>query len=96
MSRLLQRANRQLRVNEDARAEELIKAGYIELDPKTGKPLKAADPEKDLKKENAALKAENAELKAKVEKLTAKAEKAAKKGAEKPEKAETPAGQKAE
>ena len=78
MARLLQRANRQLRVNDDKHAEELIKAGYVELDPKTGKPLKGADPEKDLKKENAALKKENKALQDQVADLTAKLEAAAK------------------
>ncbi len=79
MSRLLQKANRQLRVNDDARAEELIKAGYVEIDEKTGKPIKGAeDPEKGLKKENAALKKENKALQEQVAELTAKLEAAAK------------------
>ena len=68
--KLIQRGNKQLRVD-DVRAEELIKAGYVELDQKTGKPVKGEDPEKDLKKENATLKKENKALQAKVEELTA-------------------------
>nr|DAF47300.1 MAG TPA: hypothetical protein [Siphoviridae sp. ctHNe8]DAW20197.1 MAG TPA: hypothetical protein [Caudoviricetes sp.] len=72
MNRLLQKANRQLRVSDDARADELIKSGYVELNPDTGKPLKAADPEKDIKKENAALKKENKALQEQVAALTEK------------------------
>ena len=70
MSKLIQRGNKQLRVD-DVRAEELIKAGYVELDQKTGKPIKGEDSEKDLKKENAILKKENKVLQAKVDELTA-------------------------
>ena len=76
MSKLLQKANRQLRVNDDARADELIKADYVEIDEKTGKPVKGAEDkgDKDLKKENAALKKENKELQEQVADLTAKLE----------------------
>lgn len=76
--KLIQKANRQLRVD-DVRAEELIKAGYVEIDEKTGKPIKGEDPEKDLKKENTALKKENKALKEQVAELTAKLEAAAEK-----------------
>lgn len=76
--KLLQKANRQLRVD-DVRAEELIKAGYVELNPKTGKPVKVESTEKDLKKENAALKKENKALQEQVAELTAKLEAAEKK-----------------
>lgn len=69
--KLIQKNNRQLRVD-DVRAEELIKAGYTELDPKTGKPVEVELTEKDLKKENAALKKENKALKAEVDELKAK------------------------
>lgn len=75
--KLIQKGNRQLRVD-DVRAEELIKAGYIEIDPKTAKPVKGADSEKDLKKENAALKKENKALQDQVAELTAKLEAATK------------------
>lgn len=47
--KLLQRANKQLRVD-DARAEDYLKAGYIEIDPKTGKPIGAEKPKKGDKK----------------------------------------------
>ena len=79
MSKLLQKANRQLRVNDDTRADELIKAGYIEIDEKTGKPVKGAEDkgDKDLKKENADLKKENKELQKQVADLTAKLDAAA-------------------
>ena len=71
--KLIQKGNRQLRVD-DVRAEELIKAGYVELDPKTGKPVKVENEqeqtEKALKAEIAALKKENKALKEQVAKLT--------------------------
>lgn len=60
----VQRGNKQLRVADD-RLEDMLKAGYVEVDGKTGRILNApaaADPAA-LKKENAALKAENAKLK---------------------------------
>ena len=61
--KLVQKGNKQLRVD-DVRAAALIATGgYVEIDEKTGKPVKTADPEQDLKKENAALKKENAALK---------------------------------
>lgn len=69
--KLIQKGNRQLRVD-DVRAEELIKAGYVELDPVTGNPVKVEPTEKDLKKENAALKKENKALQAEVDELKAK------------------------
>jgi len=76
--KLIQKGNRQLRVD-DVRADQLLKAGYIEIDEKTGKPVKGAEDkgDKDLKKENAALKKENKELQEKVADLTAKLEAAA-------------------
>lgn len=71
--KLIQKGNRQLRVD-DVRAEELIKAGYVELDPKTGKPIvvetEQEQNEKALKAEIAALKKENKALKEQVAKLT--------------------------
>lgn len=73
--KLIQKGNRQLRVD-DVRADQLLKAGYIEIDEKTGKPVKGAEDkgDKDLKKENTALKKENKELLEKVADLTAKLE----------------------
>ena len=47
--KLIQKANKQLRVD-DARAEDYLKAGYIEVDPKTGKPVGAEKPKKGDKK----------------------------------------------
>ena len=47
--KLIQKANKQLRVD-DLRAEAYLKAGYIEVDPKTGKPV-GAEPEKPEKTE---------------------------------------------
>lgn len=69
--KLIQKGNRQLRVD-DVRAEELIKAGYVEIDKETGKPVKVEEeqPEKALKAEIAALKKENKALKEQVAKLT--------------------------
>lgn len=82
--KLIQKGNRQLRVD-DVRADQLMKAGYVEIDQKTGKPIvaetEAEKAEKALKLENEALKKENAELKAQIAKLTAKT----KKGSEKAE-----------
>lgn len=73
--KLIQKGNRQLRVD-DVRADQLLKAGYIEIDEKTGKPVKGAEDkgDKDLKNENAALKKENKKLQEKVADLTAKLE----------------------
>lgn len=75
--KLIQKGNRQLRVD-DVRAEQLLKAGYVEIDKETGKPIvvetEAQKAEKALKKENAALKKENKELKAQVAELTEKLE----------------------
>ena len=61
--KLIQKGNKQLRVD-DVHATALIAtAGYVEIDEKTGKPVAVNGSEKDLKKENAALKKENKELK---------------------------------
>lgn len=49
--KLIQKANKQLRVD-DLRAEAYLKAGYIEVDPKTGKPV-GAEPEKAEKPKKA-------------------------------------------
>lgn len=69
--KLLQKANRQLRVEDDIRADELIKAGYVELDKKTGKPIKGADTknDKDLKKKLDELEKENQELREQLDAL---------------------------
>lgn len=81
--KILQKANKQLRVD-DVRAEALLKVGYVEIDEKTGKPIKGAEDkdEKDLKKENTALKKENKALQDQVAELTAKLEAAEKTGNE--------------
>lgn len=75
--KLIQKGNRQLRVD-DVRAEELLKAGYVEIDQKTGKPVVIENDEdkeiKTLKKENTALKKENKALKEQVEALTSQPE----------------------
>lgn len=75
--KLIQKGNRQLRVD-DVRAEELIKAGFVELDSATGKPVNVPDAKSDLQKENEALKAENEALKEQVAALTAAADEAKK------------------
>ena len=73
--KLIQKGNRQLRVD-DVRADELLKAGYVEIDKATGKPIivetEAQKAEKALKAENEALKKENESLKAQLSKLTEK------------------------
>lgn len=69
----VQRGNKQLRVADD-RLEDMLKAGYVEVDEKTGKPVNVPTKEPAaaaLKKENAALKKENKNLRAQVETLTA-------------------------
>jgi len=73
--KLIQKGNKQLRVD-DVRAEAMLKAGFVEVDEKTGKPILTAEAkaENDMKKENADLKKENEALKAQVAKLTAKLE----------------------
>lgn len=69
----VQRGNKQLRVADD-RLDDMCKAGYVEVDEKTGKPVAAPEQDnaKAMKKENAALKKENKALKEQVEALTAK------------------------
>ena len=67
----VQKGNKQLRVADD-RLEDMLKAGYVEVDEKTGKPVNVPAKETDaaaLKKENAALKKENKDLRAQVEGL---------------------------
>lgn len=69
--KLVQKGNRQLRVQED-RLEAMLAAGYTEVDEKTGKRLtkKPVDEAAVLKKENAALKKANKELCEKLEALS--------------------------
>lgn len=69
----VQRANKQLRVTDD-RLEDMEKFGYVEVDSRTGRPVKfpVSDTDAALKKENAALKKENKTLKDKIQELTAK------------------------
>lgn len=72
MMKLVQKGNRQLRVQED-RLEAMLAAGYTEVDEKTGKLLtkKPVDEGATLKKENTALKKENKELHEKLAALSA-------------------------
>lgn len=68
----VQRGNKQLRVPDD-RLDEMRKAGYVEVDSKTGQfliPPPAPDSGAALKKENAVLKKENKELRMQVRELT--------------------------
>lgn len=71
--KIVQKGNRQIRVADD-RLNSFLDAGYLEVDPKTGKTIakEPADELKALKKENAQLKKVNKELADKVEELTAK------------------------
>ena len=72
--KLVQRDNKQLRVADD-QVENMRQFGYVEVDGKTGKPIKVptAETEADrLKKENAALKRENKDLNAQVKELDTK------------------------
>lgn len=70
--KIVQKANKQLRVNDD-RLQEMLNRGYDEVNEKTGKVVKkhAADDVKALKEENATLKKLNKELTAQLEALTA-------------------------
>lgn len=69
----VQRGNKQLRVADD-RLEDMLKAGYMEVDGKTGKaknvPASSTTDAAALKKENKALKEENRALKEKLAELT--------------------------
>ena len=51
--KLIQRANKQLRVADD-RVDDYLKAGYVEIDPKTGKPVGAEKAEKPKKSDKKA------------------------------------------
>lgn len=68
--KIVQRGNKQLRVADD-RLEDMLKAGYTEIDQKTGKPIVV---ESDREKEVNAIKRENKELKKQVADLTAQLE----------------------
>ena len=70
--KIVQKANKQLRVSDD-RLQEMLNRGYDEVNEKTGKVVKkhAADDVKALKEENATLKKLNKELTAQLEALTA-------------------------
>lgn len=68
--KMVMKGNKQLRV-EDDRVEEMLAAGFCEVDAKTGKILREPKQDaltelkneiRDLKKENAALKKENEAL----------------------------------
>lgn len=73
--KLMQRGNKQLRVADD-QLEAMLRAGYIELDPGTGRPVRPpAETEGNaLKKEDAALKKENEELRTQVKELSSRLE----------------------
>lgn len=62
--KLVQKGNRQLRIQDD-QLENMLAAGYTEVDEKTGKLMKKEpkDAVSVLKKENEALKKENDALK---------------------------------
>ena len=70
--KIVQKGNKQLRIA-DERLDEMLLRGFVEVDQKTGKPIKKAPKDElaALKKENAVLKKENDELK---KQLTAKPE----------------------
>lgn len=72
---LIQKANRQLRVDEnDGRAAELLKAGYREVDPATGKVKPTPEELEEMLKaaEVEALRKQVAELTEELAKATAK------------------------
>lgn len=74
--KIVQRGNKQLRVDDD-RLEDMLKAGYDQVDEKTGKLVRRAKGEDDvkaLKKENAALKKANEALEEQLAALTAQEE----------------------
>ena len=74
--KLVQRGNKQLRVADD-QVENMRQFGYMEVDEKTGKPIKVPTAETEaerLKRENAALKKENKELLAQLATLPPKLE----------------------
>lgn len=73
--KLVQKGNRQLRIQDD-QLENLLAAGYTEVDEKTGKILKKEpkDDVKALKADNTALKKANADLTAANKELTAQVE----------------------
>ena len=80
--KLVQKSNRQLRVQDD-RLEAMLAAGYTEVDQKTGKLLKKEPVDEakllkkeitELKKENSELKKENAQLKEQLQADTEKAQ----------------------
>ena len=72
--KIVQRGNKQLKIA-DEQLDNMLKAGYVEIDQKTGKVLtEKVDETKALKKENAALKKENSALKTENAELRAKVE----------------------
>lgn len=66
--KLMMRGNKQLWIS-DSQQEAMEKQGYVEIDEKTGKPVKTIPGDADLKKENAALQKENKRLETKVKEL---------------------------
>ena len=74
MKKIVQKGNKQLCVDE-SRLDEMLKAGFVEIDQKTGKPVEVeaekSEEVKALELENAALRAELENAKAEFEKLEA-------------------------
>ena len=68
--KIVQKGNKQLRVADD-RLNDMLSKGYLEIDEKTGKPIKKemADSTAALKKEIAALRKTNKELTEQLNKL---------------------------
>jgi len=78
--KLVQKGNRQLRIQDD-RLDAMLAAGYTEVDQKTGKLMKKEPVDEakllkkeitELKKENSELKKENAQLKEQMQAATEK------------------------
>lgn len=69
--KIVQKGNKQLRVADD-RLQEMLNRGYVEINEKTGKPIRKepADETAVLKKENAELKKINKQLTEQVAALT--------------------------
>ena len=69
--KIVQKGNKQLRVADD-RLQDMLNRGYVEIDGKTGKPVKKekVDALAALKKENAELKEANKQLTEQIEALT--------------------------
>ena len=72
--KIVQKGNKQLRIK-DEHLEAKLKVGYVEIDEKTGQPVKVKNKEHDVKALEAeikALKTENAGLKEQIKALSEK------------------------